>query len=398
MTTQAPSINSLVAHWQWASRPDDERFTSLTDLLAFTDMRRRNSASSVLDTRQLRLAAGTNDAGDTDPSKLVFLSKEGAETQFTNYSFGQLCERVGSRPSEWRDVAGKPMPTPLMVPPLQWRLEYARQQMESPQAKLYYLPPDITSENGEVVQNAEGVLMAFTGPKYGRIYDADVCRKVVEFNERQGNTWHIPYATYQEADPKRATTLYASDHDSWIMLVRTDRPIDDGTGRGALYQLLIVSNSEVGDARFNLTVGLYSTICDNRIIWGLTGAQTVSLVHNAQAPERFTREAMPALLAYGAMSTTRLEDAMANARKQHIEAPQGAPDVMRWLAERGFSQTASKTALDLVANGDAGAPSDDPTNLWNVVNGLTAYARGITHTDDRVAFERQVGALLEPAR
>ena len=39
----------------------------------------------------------------------------------------------------------------------------------------------------------------------------------------------------------------------------------------------------------------------------------------------------------------------------------------------------------------------DPTNLFNTVAGLTAYARTIPHTDARVDFERKAGALLDLA-
>lgn len=32
--------------------------------------------------------------------------------------------------------------------------------------------------------------------------------------------------------------------------------------------------------------------------------------------------------------------------------------------------------------------------VWDVVTGATAYARGIPHTDDRIAIERRAGELL----
>jgi hypothetical protein len=43
------------AHRQWASRPADERFTSLTDLQAFAALSRQTSRSKVVSTREIEL-------------------------------------------------------------------------------------------------------------------------------------------------------------------------------------------------------------------------------------------------------------------------------------------------------------------------------------------------------
>ena len=34
---------------------------------------------------------------------------------------------------------------------------------------------------------------------------------------------------------------------------------------------------------------------------------------------------------------------------------------------------------------------------WDIVNGVTAYARSVPHTDDRVNLEKRAGKLMEIA-
>ena len=40
-------------------------------------------------------------------------------------------------------------------------------------------------------------------------------------------------------------------------------------------------------------------------------------------------------------------------------------------------------------------PVDQRYTSWDIVNGVTAYARSIQNTDDRVALEQKAGKLIE---
>lgn len=51
----------MQASHQWASRPDDERFTSLTDLLEHTRRQREASMARVLPNRRVLAAPITDD-------------------------------------------------------------------------------------------------------------------------------------------------------------------------------------------------------------------------------------------------------------------------------------------------------------------------------------------------
>jgi hypothetical protein len=68
----------------------------------------------------------------------------------------------------------------------------------------------------------------------------------------------------------------------------------------------------------------------------------------------------------------------------------GASDeVLAWFAGRPFSRN------EVVAGYQAGLNAgDDVSSLWGMIQGLTAAARTLPHTDVRVDLERRAGALL----
>ena len=85
-------------------------------------------------------------------------------------------------------------------------------------------------------------------------------------NVMNHGNWQVPAASYADANPKRATTLYGSDRDVFIFLVDPDNPIEHG--EDTLFRGFYTWNSEVGAATFGLATFLYRFVCDNRIIWG----------------------------------------------------------------------------------------------------------------------------------
>jgi hypothetical protein len=100
--------------------------------------------------------------------------------------------------------------------------------------------------------------------------------------------WVIPAASYTTKNPKRATTLYASDRDVFIFLVDPKNPVE--VNGEQLFRGFMTWNSEVGSAVFGLTTFLYRYVCDNRIIWGATDVQELRIRHTGGAPERFAYE------------------------------------------------------------------------------------------------------------
>ncbi len=52
------------AHRQWATRPADQRFASLTELQAFAALSRQTSRSKVVSTREIELFPAADDYRD----------------------------------------------------------------------------------------------------------------------------------------------------------------------------------------------------------------------------------------------------------------------------------------------------------------------------------------------
>jgi hypothetical protein len=270
------------------------------------------------------------------------------------------------------------LPAPLARVNLEWRLEGSDAGRE--QSKLLYQPPTESAIDGQV--------RAFTSTTYGRIWDVDVVHAVQKIN--QDNRWQVPLKAYDGQNSKRATTLYASERDVFLFLVDEARPIDvDGQ---TYFRGFYAWNSEVGKVAFGLASFLYSYVCANRIIWGARDVGELRIRHTLLAPERFVEQAQPALVAMSEASSQPIVQAIQKAKATRVGKT--VAEVEAWLAKKGFGRVESKVAVDLAARGGDSGSSGDPTNVWDLVQGGTAAARGIGHTDDRLDSERRWSSLL----
>ena len=182
--------------------------------------------------------------------------------------------------------------------------------------------------------------------------------------------------------------MYASDRDVFIFLCDPDHPIE--TNGEQLFRGFYVWNSEVGSSTFGLACFLYRYICDNRIIWGQQDFNEVRLRHTASAPDRFAYEGEKFLKQYAESSTQEAVKAIEAARAAKVPTNPGAgKDVASWLQSRGFTKAQSKAAVET-----ATAEEGKAETVWEIVQGVTAYARSIPHTDERTALERAAGKIL----
>ena len=73
----------MQAHHQWATRPAEERFTSLPAMLAAMEAQRAISRAAVVSSRQLRAVPTDDNAG------LMIEGPNGHAYAPTNWAFGQ---------------------------------------------------------------------------------------------------------------------------------------------------------------------------------------------------------------------------------------------------------------------------------------------------------------------
>ena len=359
------SNNIHRASHEWATRPDDQRFTSLADLKAAVLRRKQESWTATPVTSTLRVLP--SEAGEIGLQVYDGTKGEQRVLAPTNWAFGQLCQYASAPASYLRKLPGE-----LAAINLQWGLERSPLRDDSL----------ILAQT-----NGSNHLRAMTSTSYVRIWDHQVVEAVERVNP--DGRWQIPAASYATTNPKRATTLYASDRDVFLFLVDPKNPIE--VNGEQLFRGFYTWNSEVGSAVFGLCTFLYRYVCDNRIIWGATDVKELRIRHTGGAPERFAYEGAKYLRRYAEESTAKLADGIKAAQTAEIPVNKGKDETVQdWLQSRGFTKAQAKASVDAAV-----AEEGSARTVWQIVNGITAYARSVVHTDERVQLEAKAGKLME---
>lgn len=363
----------MTASRQWATRPDDERFVSLTELNRHCQNIRQRSASRVVSSRRLEAAP----LEGTDNKGLVAYDPRGNAHDITHWAFGQLANRAGAPPGYLRDL-----PAPLAADCINYGLRFHRDVEEL---------GVLTTEAGTVGELA--TLRAVTGPNYGRIWNATITQALVDrFGDGINGEFRVPGEFGKRVEVTKAnTTLYASDRDMFVFLADEERRIEIPNRRngqnGSLARGFLVWNSEVGDTTLGFAMFLFDYVCSNRIIWGAQEYVEKRVRHSAGAPDRWIEEISPTIHAYANASTTGIVDTIALAQQKKVD------DVDAFLKSRRYTN-AQATGVKAAFLADEQRPME---TLWDVSTGITAYARAINTQSDRVRLEREAGRILDLA-
>lgn len=361
----------MQANHQWQNRPDDERFLSLTALHDHVQAMRTKSSAKIVSSRAL-----TAHPVDGDSEALMLTGPNGAPVNVTHWSFGQLAMRAGAPAGYLRDI-----PTPLAADCINYGLHHSR-DVEDCGVLLTRMEADATA-----------TVRAVTGPNYGRIWNSTITGALVkQFGDGVTGKFRVPseFGNLDAPITKQSTTLYASDRDMWVFLAdevnRIELPNRRNGKTGSLARGFFVANSEVGASTFILGQFLFDYMCGNHIIWGVEQFQEVRIRHTAGAPDKYLEQAAPAILAMSNASSVGMVDMLKSAQAKKIE------NVDEFLNAR-FSRSQT-SAIKAAHMADEQRPIE---SLWDVSTGITAYARNIQHTDDRVKLEREAGKVLKLA-
>jgi hypothetical protein len=352
---------------QWSTRPAEERFLSLPSMASMLQLSRDNSRAGVVPSRRLQAVPAADNKG------LVIEGPNGHPYAPTHYSFGQLCSLVGAPAGYLRDL-----PAPMAADCLNYGLQYARDVED--------VGVLITREQGA----PEGTLRAATGPRYGRVWNADVVRALMDkFGDGRNGDFRVPGEFGRAVDiTEKNTTLFASDRDMFVFLAdevnRIEIPNRRNGAPGQLARGFFVSNSEVGAGALKVRTFLFDYVCANRIVWGAEQVQDISIRHTASAPDRFIEQVQPALIAYANSAAGGIECALKEAQKARLD------DVDQWLAKRYGPKRAA--AFQHAHMMEEGRPIE---TVWDAMTGITAHAKTIVYTADRVEVEAEAGALLK---
>lgn len=262
---------------EWFSRPDDEKYLSLTSLYDAVRGRADRATTRIVESRSIRVEAKSD-----NPERLMLVAPgDDRPLAPTNWSFGQVASLVGAPASYLRQL-----PAALAGINLQHGLINHRGE----QVKL------LQTENGRTE------LRAATGSEYGRIFDWELVQAVMAFaGDGVGDTrWKVPGTidwagmTYNpHVDITReTTTLYASDRDIFLFLVDDTHPIEAGklpNGDPDLYfRGFYAWNSEVGSKTLGIATFYLRGVCANRCLWGVENFEEVNIRHSKFAGARFS--------------------------------------------------------------------------------------------------------------
>jgi hypothetical protein len=351
------STNAQRATREWASRPNDERYTSLLDMREHFAHQKANSRQAIVSSRQIELQPHEDNG-----LKLVGPSGNGFEPN--HWSFGQLSTLAGAPAGYLRKL-----PSPMACDCINYGLKVDR-PIEDIGVLLH--------------RNDRNILRAATGPNYGRVWNLDVVEALIQrFGNGADGEWRVPgeFGKRLAEVTKANTTLYASDRDMFVFLANEDRRIEIA-GR-SLARGFYLWNSEVGAATIGLGIFLFDFVCQNRIVWGQQDYKEFKIRHTVSAPDRFLAELQPALRRYSESSDSNIIQAVEDASKDKLA------DVNEFLAKRfGPRMVESIKRVHVL---EENRPIE---TRFDVVVGVTAYAKGIEHQDSRVDLERQAGLLL----
>jgi hypothetical protein len=365
---------------EWFSRPDDERFLSLSDLHASVASRASKSRTRVLESAAIRVEAARDDG------ERLTLALPGGDAPVapTHWSFGQLASLVGAPASYLRQL-----PAPLAAINLQYGLTSHRAE----QVKT------LETQDGRME------LRAVTGPDYGRIYDHELVSAVKKIaGDGVGDTrWKVPgvldwrtgiYDPNAEVS-RESTTLYASDRDVFLFLVDDLNPIEAGKlpdgSPDLFFRGFYCWNSEVGAKTLGLASFYLRAVCQNRNLWGVEDFQEIVIRHSKYASDRFAREAAPALTRFANSSPQPFITSIKSARERIVA--RNDETRTEFLRRRGFSKAETATIIETVL-AEEGRP---PASVFDFVQGITAVARGKAHQDTRLDYEARAKRLLEAA-
>nr|WP_223218486.1 DUF932 domain-containing protein [Rhizobium wenxiniae] len=323
---------------EWFSRPADERYLSLNELMDSVRNRAERSRSRVVESALIHVEASRTDAERLS----LILPGSDVPVAPTHWSFGQLASQVGAPAAYLRQL-----PAALAGINLQYGLTSNRAE----QIKT------LETDDGRID------LRAVTGVDYGRIYDYELVEAVqrIAGNGTGDTRWKVPGGLDWSTGiynprvdiTKDTTTLYASDRDVFLFLVDDLNPIEAGRladGSPDLYfRGFYCWNSEVGAKTLGMASFYLRAVCQNRNLWGIEDFEEISIRHSKYAASRFAHEAAPALLNFANSSPMPFVNGIKAARERIVARTD--EDRTDFLRRRGFSKAECVSAWNIDPSG-----------------------------------------------
>ena len=378
---------------QWANRPADERFWTVEEMRKAT---KRYAQESVEKEDYPLSAVRVEPQG----KELHMMGRSNVPAKFTHWSFGQLCSTIKAPAYYLRALA----PT-LAAQNINYGIK-ALTDREQVKVNLY------------MRSNGEHSVRAFTSDKYTRIFNHNICDKLVEL-ETHG--WRLPparpggntdprtrpateadclkrsggfWGTIKPGDLIAPAGAYASDHDMFCFMINENYTIEEPGNPDGLARGFFVRNSEVGAAALTLTTFLYRHVCSNHIVWDAKDIMTVRVRHVGEAAStKWIYQMRAAISKYSQRSAAEDQAKIVKARGFIIA------DKAEGVLDRLFKlDVGSRKMLEAAMVACAQNPSDgDPKSAWGMAQGITRLSQSSEYTDDRAQIDRAANKVLRMA-
>jgi hypothetical protein len=364
---------------QWATRPADERFTSLQALHDAVVARRDRSIESTRPWDGLRVVAGSavDVEADRDPqrnTRLFLSSDNGNKAALNSWTVRQLAQRM-LLPAE---VVTEKLSAELACDVLNYRLGVLKDTDEERQVKI-------------LLDKAPGGLLtarALTGEGYTRIWDADITSRLLRLQE-QNPVWQPAPAAF---DGSRG--LYAGDRDLFAFMVDNERRIFETDKHGGLGRGFFVAHSEVGNKAFWLLTFYYEYVCGNHRVWGASGVKEFRIPHVGKADDAVFEAIQGQLTEYADGSA--LDDELKIKQAKTYTLGKDKNEVLdKVFGLRLISRKLAGEAYDKAVEHEDWY--GDPTSAWGFCGGLTEIARDIPNADQRTEVDRAAGKITSMA-
>lgn len=375
---------------QWSTRPEDERFSTLSDMYAQSVDYARSAAESQVPFADIRVEKVDDD--------LQLVGRTGTPAKLTHYAFGQIAS-LASAPARYL----RTLPATLAAQNLNYGLR-ERSDDSANDAKLLF------HRNGSLI------LRAVTTELYERIWNHEVIKRLLDV-EAVG--WRVPPARpalenqkgtrkATEADVLQASDfglsisvgddiapagLYLSDHDMFVFMVNEQARINNGTPDG-LSRGVFFTNSEVGDGAITRTTFLYEHVCGNHIVWGASNVKKLSFRHVGKVREKLP-EFQAELREYADSSVSEDEAIIRNAQTRVIAATKDEVlDALFKLRITDLTRKSIGAAYDLAVEYETEANAA-PNTVYGMVHGLTRLSQQTPYADERSALDVAAGKVMQ---
>ena len=360
--TRVSAVTAYSAHREWATRPPDERYASVSALYDAARARRLRLEECGTTTVAL-----TTEALDHD---IVLRDASNRTATLTHWSFGQLATIASAPPSYLRTL-----PAVIATSAINHGLQrFAREQCQL-----------------LVDRDEPRTVHAITSARYARVHHDELAGRVLDLMV-QHPAWQLPlgYKDGEYGAARVPSGAYLGDRDMFLFLVDGNRDLDDPTDRthAGLFRGFMLRNSDVGAAALTLDVFLFRAVCANHIIWGfqhvasfrrrhvgasITDAWTTSLRTIQATLDADTATERTLLLRASSQELGATRDAVIEAVVRRVELPH-------------------KQAAEAYTMAEEYEPN--PRSVWGYVQGLTRLSQHTPWQDERFGLDRAASRLL----